>query len=149
MPLPNLKVMRVENRVLFQHRCSAIARRDLQAFAHKVAQSITDFICVLTTDEHIQELNRKFRGKAEATDVLSFPGSNEIAISYERALAQAREFGHTVDAEVRILMIHGALHLAGYDHERDSGEMAQAEGRWRRKFKLPQGLIARAGKALE
>ncbi|MCX6593945.1 MAG: rRNA maturation RNase YbeY [Acidobacteria bacterium] len=138
-----------ENRVLFQHRCSAIRRGDMQAFAHQIARLITDFICVVTTDEHVQDLNRKFRNKNEATDVLSFPGSNEIAISYDRALVQAREFGHTVDQEVRILMIHGALHLAGYDHERDSGEMARAEGRWRKKFRLPEGLIARAGKAAE
>ena len=68
----------------------------------------------------------------------------ELAISAERAAEQAREFGHTQLDEIRILMLHGVLHLLGMDHERDRGKMARAEARWRKKLNLPSGLIARA-----
>jgi probable rRNA maturation factor len=66
-----------------------------------------------------------------------------MAISADRAEAQAAEFGHTRTDEIRILMLHGLLHLAGMDHEHDSGEMACAEQRWRSELKLPEPLIAR------
>jgi len=67
----------------------------------------------------------------------------EIAISLDRAAAQAAEHGHSIDEEVRILMLHGALHLTGMDHETDAGEMARAETRWRKRLGLPCGLIER------
>jgi probable rRNA maturation factor len=67
----------------------------------------------------------------------------DIAISLGRARAQAREFGHTIEQEVQILMLHGVLHLCGHDHESDSGAMARAEKRWRAKLGLPNGLIER------
>ncbi len=67
----------------------------------------------------------------------------EIAISVDRAAAQAKEQGHSLADELRILMLHGALHLAGFDHEKDSGEMRRAEARWRKRFGLPLGLIER------
>ena len=63
-------------------------------------------------------------------------GLGEIAISSERAAAQAAEFGHTWLEEVKILMLHGMLHLAGLDHERDGGKMAREEKRWRREFRF-------------
>jgi len=92
-------------------------------------------------------LNRRFRGRNYAPDVLSFPPANggpgEVAISFDRAMAQAAEFGHGVEEELRILMLHGMLHLGGMDHETDSGEMAQAEARWRRRLNLPPGLVER------
>jgi probable rRNA maturation factor len=79
---------------------------------------------------------------------LSFPGSGDylgdIAISMARARAQARRYGHALEDEIRILMLHGVLHLRGMNHESDSGEMARSELRWRRKFGLPTGLIERA-----
>ena len=68
----------------------------------------------------------------------------EIAISAGRAAEQAREYGHSTVEEIRILMLHGVLHLLGMDHESDRGEMARAEARWRRKLDLAGGLIARA-----
>ena len=91
----------------------------------------------------MRRLNRQFRGKNYATDVLSFP-PDEMAISLDRAAAQAKELGHSLDAELRILMLHGALHLCGMDHENDSGEMRRAETRWRKRLGLPAGLIERA-----
>ena len=66
-----------------------------------------------------------------------------MAISVARARAQARQFGHTTEDELRILMLHGVLHLLGMDHETDGGRMARAEKRWRRELGLPNGLIER------
>jgi probable rRNA maturation factor len=108
------------------------------------------FDCLLTSDAELRRLNAAFRGKDEATDVLSFPAAGpgdsigDIAISSQRARAQARRFGHETETEVRILMLHGVLHLMGMDHEADSGRMARAEKRWRARLKLPEGLIERA-----
>jgi probable rRNA maturation factor len=107
------------------------------------------FHCLITTDAELRRLNRDFRGLDYPTDVLSFPSGGEeslgdLAISVPRARAQAREFGHTVQDEIGILMLHGLLHLLGMDHETDNGRMARAETRWRRKLGLPGGLIERA-----
>jgi probable rRNA maturation factor len=98
--------------------------------------------CLITTDAELRRLNRQFRGKNYATDVLSFP-PDEMAISLDRASAQAKELGHSLDEELRILMLHGMLHLCGMDHETDSGEMRRAETRWRKRLGLPVGLIER------
>jgi probable rRNA maturation factor len=105
---------------------------------------------LLTTDEGIRGLNRRFRKKNKATDVLSFPvddasfgSAGDLAISVETAARQAREQGHRLSIELRVLMLHGMLHLAGYDHETDQGEMAKKERRLRAKLGLPQGLIER------
>src|SRR5262249_41356635 len=104
--------------------------------------------CLITTDSELKTLNRRFRGKDHATDVLSFPSLNgapgEIAISFDRAAEQAGAFAHPVDAELKVLMLHGLLHLAGMDHETDKGQMARTETRWRRKLGLPPGLVERA-----
>ena len=110
--------------------------------------------CLITTDAELRELNRRFRGKDYATDVLSFPSNrqatrspvlpDELAISFQRAAAQAAELGHGVETELRILILHGLLHLAGMDHETDKGDMARAESRWRKRLGLPAGLIERA-----
>ncbi len=90
-------------------------------------------------------------GHDYATDVLSFPSAGngdlgELAISAERAAVQAEHFGHSRLDEIRVLMLHGVLHLTGLDHERDRGKMARAEGRWRTEFQLPGTLIARTAK---
>ncbi|MEI9813440.1 MAG: rRNA maturation RNase YbeY [Acidobacteriota bacterium] len=108
-----------------------------------------DATCLITTDAELRRLNREFRAKDSPTDVLSFPSHadapelGEIAISWDRAVAQAAEMGHGADAEVRVLMVHGLLHLMGLDHETDSGEMRRAEAKWRKKLGLPAGLIER------
>jgi probable rRNA maturation factor len=121
------------------------------------------FDCLVTGDAHMRRLNREFRGKDYPTDVLSFPAGDiqarkktgdknrspippragDIAISLPRARAQARRFGHSTEQEIRILMLHGLLHLLGHDHESDSGRMARAEKRWRVRLRLPDGLIER------
>jgi probable rRNA maturation factor len=106
---------------------------------------------LLTTDAAIRKLNRQFRGKNRATDVLSFPaegiGAEEIAgdlaICVPTALKQAAEQGHPLATEIKVLILHGLLHLAGYDHEGDQGKMARREGQLRAKLGLPQGLIER------
>jgi len=104
--------------------------------------------CLITNDRELRELNRRFLRKDFPTDVLSFPSSNgepgELAISLDRAAAQAPGFGHSVEEELRVLMLHGLLHLAGMDHENDAGQMARAESRWRKRLKLPLGLVERA-----
>ena len=64
----------------------------------------------------------------------------------DRARRQAAEHGHSLEDELRILILHGALHLAGLDHEKDAGRMARSEARWRQRLGLPTGLIERAGK---
>jgi len=107
---------------------------------------------LLTTDAALRKLNRNFRGKDQATDVLSFPaegiGAEEIAgdlaISVPTALRQAVEQGHTLSTEIKVLILHGLLHLFGYDHEADNGKMARRERLLRARLILPQGLIERA-----
>jgi probable rRNA maturation factor len=131
-----------------------VSRRALERYARKLQSEVTrgrEFECLLTGDAELRKLNREFRGKDYATDVLSFPsgerapgGLGSVAISMARARAQARMAGHAAEAEVRILMLHGVLHLMGYDHESDSGRMARAEKQWRERLKLPDGLIERA-----
>jgi probable rRNA maturation factor len=109
---------------------------------------------LLTTDDGIRGLNRRFRKKDKATDVLSFPVDDEsfgsasdlagdLAISVETAARQAVEHGHRLSVELRVLMLHGLLHLAGLDHETDDGAMARKERRLRAKLGLPLGLIER------
>ena len=107
---------------------------------------------LLTTDAAIRKLNRQFRGKDKATDVLSFPAAGigaeqiagDLAISVTTALGQAAEQGHSLSTEIKVLILHGLLHLAGYDHEADTGQMARRERLLRAKLGLPQGLIERA-----
>ncbi len=132
--------------------------RALASFARKLQVEVARgraFDCLVTGDAEMRRLNREFRGKDYATDVLSFPSGTgqatrpaplgDIAISAARARAQAREFGHSTEQEIRVLMLHGLLHLLGMDHETDGGRMARAEKRWRQALGLPGGLIERAG----
>ncbi|HEX9112456.1 MAG TPA: rRNA maturation RNase YbeY [Terriglobales bacterium] len=107
---------------------------------------------LLTTNAEMKSLNRRFRGKNKATDVLSFPPApdankefaGDIAISAEIATQNVRDLGHDSAVEVKILTLHGILHLSGYDHERDHGQMARREQQLRRELRLPVGLIERA-----
>ncbi len=107
----------------------------------------------LISDEVMARLNWKFRKKRGPTDVLSFPAEHErpipetqyvgdIAISPETALRNARSEGRDLDEELRILILHGMIHLAGFDHETDEGEMDYLEARLRRRL----GLAGRGAK---
>jgi probable rRNA maturation factor len=113
---------------------------------------------LLADDATLKRLNRTFRGQNKATDVLSFPAgpttvffgdpespelAGDLAISLETAARQAARFGHSLRDEVRVLLLHGTLHLAGFDHEQDAGEMAAREAELRQKLGLPTSLIAR------
>jgi probable rRNA maturation factor len=126
-------------------------RRVVERFARQLQAEVTKgrpFDCLVTGDAELRRLNKQFRDKDSATDVLSFASTGtaslgDIAISLQRARAQAREFGHTVEQEVSILMLHGVLHLMGMDHQADSGRMARAEKRWRLRLGLAHGLIER------
>ena len=110
---------------------------------------------LVTNSSELRALNRRFRKADKATDVLSFPSpqlerskarrvAGEVAISADIARENAERMGHSVADEVKILALHGILHLAGFDHERDHGEMARKESRLRRQLKLEEGLIERA-----
>lgn len=106
---------------------------------------------LLTGDKGIQRLNRKFRGKNKPTDVLSFPSdfpgvAGDLAISVPTAMRQALEQSHSLAVEIKVLMLHGLLHLAGYDHETDDGRMARRERLLRSRLGLPLGLIERSAK---
>lgn len=102
----------------------------------------------LVGDATMRRLNARFRKADYATDVLSFPSEEpgllgDIAIATGVAARQARRLGHSERVELRVLALHGLLHLLGYDHETDTGAMARVEERLRRKAGLPTGLIAR------
>lgn len=113
-----------------------------------------DVSIAVVSDRRMRALNRQFRGKDAATDVLSFPATHmpgvssflgDIVIAAGVAARQAREAGHPVSTELRVLALHGLLHLLGYDHDTDGGKMARAEARLRKKAGLREGLIERAG----
>jgi probable rRNA maturation factor len=133
-----------------------VTQRSLTEFAATLQKRVAKgrpFDCMITGDDELRRLNRQFRKKNQPTDVLSFPSDpstpsklkplGELAISADRALEQSREHGHSVGDEIRILMLHGLLHLLGMDHEADAGQMARAETRWRKTLALPTGLIER------
>jgi len=109
-----------------------------------------DIELILTTDEEIQKLNKIHRQKDKPTDVLSFPLENlpgmplgSIVISIDTAKKGANEYGHSIEDEIKLLFIHGLLHLLGYDHEVDNGEMREKEKEIIEKFNLPKSLIIR------
>lgn len=134
---------------------SAFTKRGLEAFlaeATGTAKLKGSVSVLLTGDSEIRRLNREFRHKDSATDVLSFPAggdhgrtqlAGDLAISLETAAREAELRGHSLETELRILLLHGVLHLAGYDHESDSGQMARKEDALRKKLGLLQGLIRR------
>lgn len=144
------------NLVIFRKRVPQVTELALGRFAHRVrkAAGLKGLVDVLlTSNAEMRVLNRRFRGKDKPTDVLSFPiagddprenFAGEIAISAETAAQNARSLGHSPAEEVKILILHGMLHLKGYDHERDRGQMARRENQLRAQLRLPAGLIDRA-----
>jgi probable rRNA maturation factor len=112
----------------------------------------------IVSDARVRALNREYRGQDYATDVLSFPGRSperfalapsgflgDIVIAQGVAARQARALGHSSAVELRVLALHGLLHLLGYDHERDRGRMRRLEQRLLRRAGLRDGVIERAG----
>ncbi len=109
-----------------------------------------DIELIVTSNEAIQEINKAYRGIDKATDVLSFPYEDmpmaplgSIVISIDYVKQKADEFGHSCDDEFALMFIHGLLHLLGYDHECDNGEMRQKEKELIEAFSLPKSLIVR------
>jgi len=132
----------------------ALNKQALSRFLNRARVAVGlggDVDVLLTSDAELKRLNKAFRGKNKATDVLSFPAPEEIAaehagdlaVSIDTAARQATQFGHGLADEVKILLLHGLLHLAGEDHETDLGEMAEREAELRAELKLKTGLIQR------
>lgn len=134
-----------------------MSRSTLERFMLRARRAIhlRDGVDVLVTSSaELRSLNQRFRSKDRATDVLSFPAppgaipqarrsAGEVAISADIARENAMRMGHSVAEEIKILTLHGILHLAGFDHERDNGEMARKEKRLRQQLKLGIGLMER------
>ncbi len=136
--------------IVNHQRRRKIGRKQWREFGEKALQAIgtskPDATIVFVGDEAIKKLNRQFRGKNHVTDVLSFPNYaepfevesqkhlGEVVISVPRAAAQAKSNGLSFSDEVKQLILHGLLHLSGYDHETDGGEMNRLELRLRKKL---------------
>ena len=149
-PLPESCKAERASRLPSPRTLSVFLREAQSAVRLKGAVSV-----LLTTDAAIRKLNRDFRNKNKATDVLSFPAdplpglrstdqpAGDLAISIDTARTQAAGQGHPLSTEIKVLILHGLLHLAGYDHETDTGQMARRERTLRARLKLPNGLIER------
>jgi len=131
--------------VVNRQRRLQIDTKGWTAFAAKalaaIGKSDSSATIAFVSDKHIRELNRQFRGIDKATDVLSFPADEpnnlgDVAVSVETAATQAKENGLSFDEEIAQLILHGLLHLSGYDHETDNGEMNRLELSLRRKLKI-------------
>ncbi|MFN2578421.1 MAG: rRNA maturation RNase YbeY [Pyrinomonadaceae bacterium] len=137
--------------VINRQRTRKINVRQWVEFAGQALRAIDStqaVTIVFVSDAAIKKLNRQFRGRNYATDVLSFPTKaedfevdnkshlGEVVISVESAAAQAKENGLTFSNETQQLILHGLLHLCGYDHESDAGEMNRLELRLRKKLRI-------------
>jgi probable rRNA maturation factor len=147
--------------VILQEKVAGLTKQTLERFvlrARRAAGLRGQVNVLVTSSAVVRTLNRQFRSQNKATDVLSFPFTpstselhqatklaGEVAISADIALQNAVRLGHPAAQEIRILALHGILHLAGLDHERDNGQMARKEAKLRRALKLPAALIERVG----
>lgn len=144
-PIPNTQ-MRDGHPVIHLRMLEHFAAR-----ARSAAGLRGDVNILITSSRTLRTLNRRFRKIDKATDVLSFPPAlaggyaGDIAISGEIAARQSQALGHSLVQELKVLILHGMLHLAGYDHETDDGEMARKEERLRRQLGLSTSLIQRSG----
>ncbi len=144
--------------VILQKKVAGLTEASLETFVLRArrAARLHGYVHVLLTDSaEMRSLNRRFRSKDRTTDVLSFPAlptrpngrsndfAGDIAISVDMAARNASRFGHSAAEEVKVLALHGILHLAGFDHERDNGHMARKEAQLRQALKLPATLIER------
>jgi probable rRNA maturation factor len=153
--------------ILERRKTKNLSRLALARFANQAqrAAGLTGEVNVLLTgDAELRQLNLQFRHKDKPTDVLSFPAEQappaqgtrrsslrppggDIAISLQTARTQAAALGHDLLTEVKVLILHGMLHLAGHDHETDRGQMLRIEQRLRAELRLPAGLIERTAPA--
>jgi probable rRNA maturation factor len=149
---------RLPNVIIVRKAVADLSEATLSRFVRRAARAIGlrgEVNVLLTTNRQMKSLNWRFRIKNVATDVLSFvPDSKsparyagDIAISAEMAAKNGRRLGHSPAEEVKILVVHGLLHLAGYDHERDNGAMARKEQQLRIRLDLPHGLIERSDRS--
>lgn len=140
--------------VILEKKIRGVSAASLARFAGRAqrAAGLRGRVSILVTGSaELRRLNRHYRRQDQPTDVLSFPAAGDglagdIAISGEVAAANARRLGHSAAAEVKILILHGLLHLAGLDHDdaRDRGRMSRREETLRRRLRLPGSLIARS-----
>ena len=148
--------------IILEKKVAGLSAEALGRFvlrARKAARLAGKVNVLLTDGAEMRALNLQFRRKKKTTDVLSFPSESssngmrkrafagEIAISADIAARNATKLGHPPATEVKILALHGILHLAGYDHERDNGNMARKEATLRRELGLPSSLTERGGVA--
>jgi probable rRNA maturation factor len=144
--------------VILRKPVAGLSDTALAQFVARAGRAIklTGTVNVLVTgSSELRSLNRRFRDKDQATDVLSFPPgpcfvnglAGDIAISADIAKENARRLGHSAAQEIKVLALHGLLHLMGYDHESDQGAMAGKEQQLRQSLGLPSGLIERSGQA--
>jgi probable rRNA maturation factor len=147
--------------VILQKKVAGLSESALERFvlrARKAAGLPKQVNVLVTSSAAVRSLNRQFRNQNKATDVLSFPlismssksgeqtkskTAGDVAISADIALENSIQLGHSVAQEVKILALHGILHLAGFDHERDNDQMARKEAKLRRALRLPAALIER------
>lgn len=127
----------------------------VRAFLRQLSSDVAraSFGVCLLSDRGIRRYNKRFRRQDRATDVLAFPAGargtedksylGDILISVETARRNAPRYGLRLEEEIKILALHGLLHLLGYDHENDAGRMAREERRWCSRLALSRGLIQR------
>jgi probable rRNA maturation factor len=148
--VPRLGAQGAERSRLRVEVVGSVASRGLAAWLARVAPARArgELTVAIVPDARVRALNARFRNKDAPTDVLSFPAGErgclgDVVIAAGVARRQARDAGHSLQTELRVLALHGLLHLIGYDHERDNGRMARAERRLRGKGGLREGLIER------
>ena len=144
--------------VILQKKIAGLNEEALNRFVLRARKAVglrATVNVLVTSSAAVRSLNRQFRSQNKATDVLSFPArsansnsgkravAGDVAISADIALQNAMRFGHPIAQEIKILVLHGILHLAGFDHERDNGEMARKEAKLRHALRLPVALIER------
>jgi|SRR5438477_234368 len=143
----------MEPTIILERRVAGLNQRMLAAFVAQASREVglAGAVTVMVTGgREMRRLNFRFRGQDQSTDVLSFPApgfvngfAGDIAICLDVAARNARTLKHSIAEEVRVLILHGILHLAGYDHEGDRGEMAKTEDDLRKRLALSSGLIKR------
>lgn len=138
--------------VILRKPAEDVSEAALTRFAARASRATRlqgEFAVLVTGSREVRSLNRRFRRKDKPTDVISFPSemdgvAGDIAISIDIARKNGKELGHDTETELKVLILHGMLHLRGMDHETDQGQMRRREMVLRRRLGLPEGLIERS-----